>query len=146
MSERQSTPTNVHDSSRVSLVGAQERNGQVYSVTEISAVLAFHPGKRNVDVVSEQHIGNGLTHDEISSRFDCRADASLAIQDGEDHWLLVGATLAYRGERFNCSADIITINNKAIDMSATSEFDGACRIRAKLNSDTRRTERSPDDI
>jgi len=52
MSECQSTFTNVHDFSHDSLGGARERNGQVNFVTEISAVLAFHPGKRYVEVAS----------------------------------------------------------------------------------------------
>src|SRR5882672_1971062 len=98
---------------------AHKFDGQVNLMAEISAVLAFHPGKRYVKEASKLLVLNRLAEHKIRPRFNRRTHRSCAVHDGDDHRLLVGATAAYLGEHIGSSRDIVTVNDEAVETAAS---------------------------
>src|ERR1700738_3198573 len=77
---------------------AHKFDGQVNLMAEISAVLAFQPGKCYVEEASQLLLMTRLAEHKTPPPFNRRTHRSCAVHDGEDHRLLVGATAAYLGE------------------------------------------------
>jgi hypothetical protein len=144
MGDRQSTFTDVEDFPNEGLAaGAGKGDGQVNFVPEISAMLAFHPGKRQVEEAVQVGLLNRFAQHEIRPCFDGRAYAGCAVQDREDNRLFVGPAVPYPGERSRGSTDIVAVDDKTIDVPAAGEFEGAGGISAQLKPDTHRTEAGP---
>ncbi len=147
MSKGNSPCTHVDEFPRESLTRvAHELDRQVNFVAKISAVLAFHPGKRYVEKALQLLIQNRLAEHEIGSRINRRAHAGCAIHDGDDDRCLVGATAAYLDEQIHGSRDTIAVNDEAIEVPPSREFDGACSIGAHFEFDTRRAKSLPKDL
>ncbi len=146
-SKGKSTLAHVHDLSSEGLTRlAQQLNGQVNLVAEISAVLAFHPGKRYVENTSQLLLLNRLIEHEISSRFNRHAHRGRSIYHRDDDRQLVRPTGAYLGEQIGGVFHTVAVNDEAIEVPPSREFDSACSICAHFEFDTRCAETSPDNL
>jgi hypothetical protein len=109
-------------------------------------VLAHHSGKRYVEKASQLLILNRLAQNEIGSRINRRAHAGCAVHDGDDDRCFVGATAAYLGEHIRRSRDIIAVNDEAIEVPPSCEFNGAGSVRAYFEFDARGEKTGPEDL
>src|SRR5206468_12806809 len=103
-------------------------------------------GKRYLEKASQLLIHNRLAKHESCSRIHRRAHAGGAVDDGDDDRCLVGTTAAYLDEQIHGSRDTVAVNDEAIEMPSSCEFDGACSICAHFEFDARRAKAGPEGL